>query len=120
MKKILVIDDDEGIRLVTSQALSSQLACEVITANDAVSGIATLQDQPFDLVITDLSMPARKLVGKNYHLEGLEVIKAVKQLPQPTKVILASGTVTNEVHDHAISLGVNGILHKPRSDVDNI
>ncbi|MEI8249233.1 MAG: response regulator [Candidatus Taylorbacteria bacterium] len=113
MKKILIIDDDEGLRLVITQALSSHLACEVVTANDAVSGIATLQGQSFDLVITDLSMPAKKLAGRNYHLEGLEVIKAVKQLPQPTKVALFSGTVSHEVRDHAMNLSVDCILHKP-------
>ena len=68
MEKILVVDDEQGLRDVLSIMLK-RAGYAVTAASDGDEAIAQVQKEIFDLVITDLKMPR---VG------GLEVLKAVK------------------------------------------
>ncbi|HET9794100.1 MAG TPA: response regulator transcription factor [Thermoanaerobaculia bacterium] len=56
MKRVLVVDDDPAIRKVVREALSRE-GFEVETAADGREAIEKAEAAPFDLVITDLSMP---------------------------------------------------------------
>jgi len=59
-QKVLVVDDDFLIRWSLTQTLS-QAGCEVTTAEDGFKAIEKARDQHFDFVITDLSMPYRRV-----------------------------------------------------------
>ncbi len=56
MSRILVADDDPGLRTVLRDALSRD-GHEVVTAADGGQARLRLDEAPFDLVLTDLSMP---------------------------------------------------------------
>jgi len=55
--KILLIDDDAGIRRITALALG-QAGYSVVTAADGPSGIQLCQEVAAQIVITDVGMPA--------------------------------------------------------------
>jgi len=69
MSRILVADDEAGIRTVLRDALE-QAGHEVETAADGEEAIGLLGRQSFDFIITDLAMP---------NGDGLELVKAVRE-----------------------------------------
>lgn len=70
MKRILVADDDPGIRKVIREALARE-GFEVETAADGREAIERAEAAPFDLVITDLSMP---------NVDGLGLVREIRKV----------------------------------------
>ena len=86
MEKILVVDDEQGLRDVLSIMLK-RAGYAVTVASDGDEAIAQVQKEIFDLVITDLKMPR---VG------GLEVLKAVKAASPDTVVLMITAFASVE------------------------
>ncbi len=103
--KILVADDDELLRTFLKNALSRK-NFEVQLAKNGQEALQLLQNQDFDLLITDLKMP---------ELNGLELLKSAKQADPDLMVIMvtAHGSVENAVE--AIKAGAFNYLIKPFS-----
>jgi signal transduction histidine kinase len=55
-KRVLLVDDDEGVRSVTADSLET-LGFEVVEAEDAKTALACLDATSFDLLISDIMMP---------------------------------------------------------------
>lgn len=79
--KILIIDDDDLIRLTIKNALK-KLGCEVIEAENGHAGIERFRKDHPDIVITDILMPDK---------EGLETISDIRALDSKAKIIAMSG-----------------------------
>ena len=62
--RALIIDDEQYVRLVLEHTLREE-GCDVVVASDGKAGIAALQGETFDCVITDLRMPG---------IDGLNVL----------------------------------------------
>ncbi|MDH4319093.1 MAG: response regulator [Desulfobulbaceae bacterium] len=58
MKKILIVDDEEQIRLMLRQTLEHE-GYEVHTVENGQEGMDLIQQADFDLVITDMIMPVK-------------------------------------------------------------
>ena len=56
LSRILVVDDEELIRLLVTEILG-RMGCEVTTAADGGEAVVVLNRESFDLIITDLVMP---------------------------------------------------------------
>ena len=99
---ILIVDDDEVIRDTLKELLSEQYACQTAaTANEA---FARLAEKPYDLVLTDISMP---------DISGLELLgRILRQYPK-TPVIVVSGISDQEQVQGLIKLGAFDFLLKP-------
>lgn len=69
MSKILVVDDEKHIRLLLSELLK-KYKYEVRAAADGTEAITLLEDEPFDLIVTDLHMANKG---------GIDVLKQVKE-----------------------------------------
>ena len=78
MAKILVVDDDQGMREFL-EIMMTREGYQVITAGDAGKALARCRKETFDLIITDLKMPK---------MDGIGFLKEVKQLSPETMVIL--------------------------------
>ena len=106
MTRILLIDDEEQIRL-TIGALLRIAGYDVIAAADGREGLDLFQREPFDLVITDVVMP---------RMDGAETIAALRRLRPGLKVIATYGggriSGTNPVAT-AQRLGADRLLAKP-------
>ncbi|MDE3225128.1 MAG: response regulator [Nitrospirota bacterium] len=108
--RILVIDDEAAIRTMLRDMLESE-GHAVVDAPDGAVAMKRwqeqCQDQPFDLIITDILMPEK---------DGLEVIREVRRLSPGTKVIAISGG-SPQVHvrflDIAGHLGAYRTIDKP-------
>ena len=73
-------------------------------AADGELAIPALRSDPPDLLVTDLHMP---------FLDGLELCRQVRQELPGTKLLLLSGSATQEELQSALALGVEGYLAKP-------
>jgi excisionase family DNA binding protein len=101
--RILVADDEESIREMLAQTL--MLADYVVeTVPDGQAAIDCLRIQPFDLLITDLSMP---------RVDGLGLIREARRLQPQLPIIIITGFSTESTAIEAINLGVTGYLTKP-------
>jgi two-component system response regulator AtoC len=105
IEKILVIDDEVLVRDFLAETLRRK-KYEVLTAENGAKGLAILEENPVDLVITDMKMPG---------MTGMEVLKNVKQLYPSMMVIVvtAFGSIENAVE--AMKLGAFNYLIKPFS-----
>lgn len=77
-KKVLIVDDETGIRLLLSDLLSSR-GFEVSMARDGQELLDKLGDCNFDLMVTDIHMPK---------LDGIEVLKWMKKEGRKEKIII--------------------------------
>ena len=104
--KILLIDDDEYIRMWASIHLD-KVGHQTTTAADGDPGIDLARKIKFDLVITDIIMPDK---------EGLETIIELKKENPDIPIIAMSGgghMSSDDILELALSLGANAILRKP-------
>lgn len=102
MADILVVDDDDVIRDTLCELLADGHSCQ--TAETAEDALAKLKARPFDVVITDMSMPG---------LSGKELLSRVLQLYPGTPVIMISGLSDQEQAQSLMSLGAFDYLLKP-------
>jgi two-component system response regulator PilR (NtrC family) len=102
MARILVVDDDDTIRDTLFELLSEQYVCQ--TAETAEKAFARLKADPYDVVLTDISMPG---------LSGLELLGHIRQMYSDTPVIMISGIGDQEHAQGLIKLGAFDFLLKP-------
>ena len=102
MAEILVVDDDDIIRETLCELLSEDHTCHA--ADTAEAALAKLEAQPFDLVLTDVSLPG---------LSGLDLLNRVVQLYPETPVIVVSGLSDQEQAQSLIGHGACDYLLKP-------
>ena len=103
MPSLLFVDDEEVIR----KSLARELSLEHFSVTVASSGseaITLLQERQFDVVITDLMMPG---------VDGLDVLKAVKELAPLTRVIIITGYGDMRFAIDALRLGADDFTLKP-------
>ena len=103
VSRILVIDDEDGFRSLLSWQLRLR-GWEVHLAADGEQALRRLEEQPFHVVITDLTMP---------HMEGLAVLQEVERLYPKTKVIVLTGFSTVETAVFTMKQGAFDFLLKP-------
>ncbi len=103
--RILVVDDDEPIADMLTQHLRD-LGYEVSTREDSVVALETIRtmEPPFDLVITDLSMP---------RLSGLELSAAIFHLRPETGVIVCTGSTDPHGLETDLPPGIGALILKP-------
>ncbi|MDR0882753.1 MAG: sigma-54 dependent transcriptional regulator [Candidatus Adiutrix sp.] len=103
VKAILVADDERHLRTALFTALT-RLGHAVELAENGQEAINKFQTQRFDLVITDLRMPA---------LDGLGVLAAIKKLAPATPVILMTAYGSVETAVEAMREGAQDFILKP-------
>ena len=101
--KIMVVDDEAGIRALLSDALMQE-GYSVTLAENGKDSLRQLRNHRFDLVITDINMP---------QLNGLELIKIMKKNGRREKVILISGKPVDNTFLNRESIPVFAQLKKP-------
>ena len=102
MAEILIVDDDDVIRDTLCELLDSKYPCQ--TASTAEEALRKLETQPFDVVLTDISMPG---------LSGYELLSRVLELYPGTPVIIVSGLSDQDQAESLISRGAFDYLLKP-------
>ena len=102
MAEILVVDDDDIIRDTLCELFAMDHQCQQATT--AEEALQKLESRPFDVVLTDISMPG---------LSGDELLTRVLELHPETPVIIISGLTDEERAQSLIARGAFDYLLKP-------
>lgn len=102
-RRILVVDDEEGIRQVLSRALSVK-GYETITASNGSEALNLFLRNSFDLVITDLQMP---------RMDGWSLASRIKDSFPDTPVVLITARAKEEVLEKIEGSSVDLVIFKP-------
>ncbi len=109
MAKILVVDDDQGMREFLEILLARE-GYEVSSASGGKQAIGLCKKHKFDLAITDLKMP---------RVDGIDVLKAIKEISPETMVILITAFASGETALAAMKEGAYDYLEK-NFDVEDL
>jgi YesN/AraC family two-component response regulator len=104
--KVLVIDDDELVRM-TLRVILQRENCIVIEANNGNTGIAMFKQENPDIVITDILMPDK---------EGLTTISEIRACNTKVKIVaMSSGGNTKNLSflQMAQKIGADQTISKP-------
>lgn len=105
MARILIVDDEEYIRDLIKEVLSSQ-GHEFHLADGGAAALELLRKKPVDLAIVDRNMPG---------MGGIELVQLIRQNPKTKglKVLMCTGaSVTKEIEE-AFAAGADDYVMKP-------
>ncbi|MGD2069387.1 MAG: response regulator [Gemmatimonadota bacterium] len=107
MARILVVDDDEGQRLLLEEFIKSA-GHDVLFASDGRKALALYRGIEVDAVVTDLAMP---------RFNGLRLIRELREEHGEERIVAISGVAADQLL-LAEDLGAVAILKKPvRKDI---
>lgn len=106
--KILVIDDEEVVRLSHRRILAGD-HFNVETVLDGIEALQLLERQSVDVVLLDLRMPG---------MDGISVLKTIKEKWPEIEVVVITGYPSIETAKEAIQLGAYDYLAKPADPGD--
>ena len=102
-RRILVVDDDEGVRLSYLRSLEGA-RCDVEAVPDGNEALRAMERHAFDLVMLDLRMPGP---------DGMSVLRTIKDKWPESEVVVVTGYPSIESAKEAIRLGANDYFAKP-------
>jgi two-component system response regulator PilR (NtrC family) len=103
MNRILVVDDEQGMRDFLSIMLKKE-GYEVVAAENGEHALKTIHAEIYDLVITDVKMPK---------VDGIEVLRTVKEVSPETVVVVITAFATTDIAVQAMKLGAYDYITKP-------
>ena len=106
MSKLLLIDDEEGIRKVLAISLKSD-GYDVISAESGEQGLKFFQEEPVSIVLTDIKMPG---------MDGIEVLRRAKEINSEAEVIVITGHGDIDYAIQSLQLGASDFITKPVND----
>ena len=104
-KKVMFVDDEEGVRVSWDRYLSSH-GFDVTTAEDGAKAISKLRNEEVDVVVSDLKMPG---------VDGIQLLEWIHSKRPDTQFILLTGYGNEEVERTVRQLGAFDYLNKPIS-----
>jgi len=102
LARILVVDDEPGIRVMLSAALKRE-GYEVVLASDGRHALTALEAGPLDVVVTDIRMP---------QMTGIELLDAVKRIDPGLSVIMMTAYGSKDTVLDALRLGATDYVEK--------
>ena len=105
MAQVLIIDDHDSMR-EGLELLLRKRGHRTLSASGGREGLRVLEENGADVVITDLKMS---------HVDGIDVLKKVKELDPGTEVLVITGYGTIEKAVEAMKLGAADFITKPFS-----
>ena len=101
-KNILVVDDEPGILESLEEVFNPKF--NVFTAKDGKEAIDLLERLRFNLITLDLTLPG---------IDGIDVLKKIRGLPEPPPVIIITAHSTHERAKICADSAVKGYIEKP-------
>jgi two-component system response regulator PilR (NtrC family) len=101
--RILVVDDEEGMREFLSILLERE-GFQVACAKDGQEALQAVQEAPFDLIISDLRMPT---------VDGVHLLAGLQELRREVPVILVTAYASADSAIQAMKLGAYDYITKP-------
>ncbi len=101
--RILVVDDEEQMRDLLAKVLERN-GYQVTVMSNGTSALSYLEDEPVDLVLTDVRMPG---------IDGMEALRSIKELRPETVVIIMTGFGSIDQAVQAVKDGAYDYINKP-------
>ncbi len=106
--KILLVDDNQNMRLLLAEILRAIGVTRIFEAKDGAEGLKMMRDYPIDVVMTDLSMQP---------MDGIEFVRLLRNSPDSSNrmapVVMITGHSTYVRVSEARDAGVTEFLAKP-------
>jgi DNA-binding NtrC family response regulator len=102
--KILIVDDEVDLLELLELILAEKTHYQILTTNNPLEVSALLKEQPIDLLITDLRMPA---------MGGIELIREVKKSYPDMPVIVITAYGSSQSAEESIAAGAYDYITKP-------
>ncbi len=103
MSNILVVDNEKSMRDLLSIVLAKS-GHEIQTARNGIDAVKMIEDQEFDVVLTDINMPRSN---------GIDVLDAVNRLHPETPVIMMTAYASAETAVETMKKGAYDYIAKP-------
>jgi two-component system response regulator HydG len=101
--RVLVVDDDPGVRYTLREILSSE-GLVVDEASDGAEALARYDAQPVPLVVTDLRMP---------HVDGMELLRRLAERSPVPRVVMITAHGSERQAVEAMKAGAYDYFRKP-------
>jgi CheY-like chemotaxis protein len=105
MAKILVIDDEQGIRDLLDRLLLRQ-GYDVVLAENGWTGLELFCRESPDVIILDLKMPG---------IDGFTTLEQVRRLNPHQRIIILTAAGTPEIEQQVRALGITEYIEKESS-----
>ncbi|HEY1697455.1 MAG TPA: EAL domain-containing protein [Polyangiaceae bacterium] len=102
-RTVLVVDDDDALARAVKRILEGE-GYVVTAVHDGAAAIETIQQEPFDVILSDIHMPG---------MSGVDMLRVVRAYDLDVPVILMTGSPSVETAIEAVSLGALRYLQKP-------
>ena len=100
---VIYVEDDESIRLEMGRYLN-RLFNHVDIAQNGQIALELYKSNPYDIVITDISMPV---------MDGLEMSRKILEINEFQEIIIISAYAKSDYFIESIQIGVSGYILKP-------
>jgi DNA-binding NtrC family response regulator len=107
---LLIVDDEEPLRVLLESELGESEEFEVDSAADGGQAINKIQGKVYDVILLDIRMP---------RVSGIEVLKFVQEYSPTTQVIILTNYADVKTAIQTIKLGAYDFLAKPY-DIDEL
>lgn len=105
MKKIIIVDDDEWIRIILRELIEKDKRYKVVAeAENGMEAIHHYKIHVADVVLMDMNMPV---------LNGLEALKTIMEMDPDARVIIVSAVDDHSEIQNALTMGAFEYLQKP-------
>ena len=101
--RILFVDDDDTFRMLLGKELTSR-GYQTDTASSVREAVAAINDQEYQVAVVDLKLPDG---------DGLEVVRAARELDLQTELIVLTGHGSIDTAIEAMRVGAFDYLRKP-------
>src|SRR5262245_46156764 len=106
---VLIVDDEKPTREGLRAALEERY--EVYVAEDAAAGMQLLEQEQFDVLLTDFRLPNE---------DGMKLISRAKSLPKPPVCILMTAYGSEELAVQAMKGGADDYIAKGRMQIEEV
>ena len=106
MKRLMIVDDDNNIRLLIKQTLEELEDIEISEANNAEDALYMVQQIKPDLILLDVTLP---------NMDGYQFVEKIKQSPEleNIKIFMITAKAQEKEINRGIGLGANLYITKP-------
>lgn len=101
--RVLIAEDETHLGTILEQFMTAR-GFFVQVVRDGRTALERLRREPFDVALLDVVMP---------ELDGLEVLRQIRERPRPPEIIVITGNGTIETAMAALRLGAYDVLSKP-------
>ena len=101
--RVLIAEDETHLGMILEQFMTARGFAVTITRNGRTA-LEKLRAEAFDVALLDIVMP---------ELDGLEVLRQIREEPMPPEIIIITGNGTIETAIAALKLGAYDFLSKP-------